>query len=469
MKKSFFLLCMVFCMAPLFQYCKKDSTAGLTSLPAVENYDFLNEKIKDQYDVYGQTTYQYFKYYAAFHQPQELLAKPLADAFMPVLKLTEEANQGLTVFENLKKNKEFFTDQQYQFYTDFYTDFLAKMGASNTLREAWAYLRSYEVQLLTRKDVAEKDKRNILIFCSVFRNALKYGHEIGTIEPVVDPKSIKNGNLQLRDDCLFGKKLSCWGSTVSQAGINGVLSGIQAWAQAGIKGSYNALSKFLPAAEISAALSLITGVSNLLKNNACNCDGASATPYCNQPTGVSIDIVNCSNTQHYMLNGVGNSYTGTYNYSATNGTFPDFGGGSSASNVPSNSIRVTVTDPSQPLTVYGSIPCNGTTYGASSNFDVIAQRGDPGTAIINGASSAPVGSTQNYYISGTSLFNSNNTITISHNYAGSGPNNLTGPGTVMGVTWNIISSGYNQGSVSAYVQNSCSSNGVSAYLSVNVY
>ncbi len=357
-----------------------------TSLFKVQVRDPLSEQamadvVTYRTEFYGKTLYETIKYRLKDAHPENYLGENLKNSFPAALAAVSSENATKSTEERLQDvvAHGVITTQAAQKIRDFGTLIDGYTNTNPNFGEIYYAIKNFEMSIINSTTLNQDDMEPVLGIASMFRNHLKYQYELNGF--TVDDRT---------EDCLFGRKVSCWKKFLTDAALDALKAGatvlVGSWVGVtSTKITGKGIVKILLASGIVGS---VFNVIKLYRDETCKC-GAEAPPDpCAPPKAIDVSIDNSCNPLEQLLEVLGQgSSANSFTYSITNGTFPAFGNITFVT-TPSPSIVVRQNDPTIPIkvgVVANYAGCNGGRSVGPVQFDLPDIVNGTGTALVAGA------------------------------------------------------------------------------------
>ena len=385
-----------------FVACSKDDNAN--SDPT-DQAALKEPTPKEQAESLIKTNYRYLKYYFGQKKPEDYVNESIRKEVKENHAKIQKEYEGLSAEATINKmeSEGVMSKEMAKVMLDLKSTADALQNVK-TIKEFENKLLSFEDQIYENKSLNDDEKIIAATTSGTLREVMRYFDEIQQ-GPDDDEKSLKDGSLQVRSGCLWGRKLVCYAGIIVKTGAGawyGTKNG------GGTKGAI-----------IGAAFGFLEGLVNLFKDD-CKCG---VTNQCFQPTGINIffDETNpCGTNVRFAVWGTGN-YPSASNPLSLRWTIKAYNpDGSLYNNAPIvNNVpmigttlfnTVNIPNPNLTIEVIVTLICGGNEVGNSEGFflnlrDILD---DPGSVLVSGSSDALFLETITYYLNGESLINPNN-------------------------------------------------------------
>lgn len=464
------LVLLLFCVGFLPQCTKSDTTSipekstnpvlktVMERDPDPVSLQAFNEVITDAYDKHGQFLYEHMRYHFSTVDPklylgelkEPMVAAIEAQKLATINKSTDQLRDEYVAEGILTSNEEALLKSL--------RNTIANIGNESgvTFGKAWNTIREWETTTLSDASISENEKQLALIVASGVRNMLKYHYETVGVDE--------------REDCLFGRKLSCWESAIEKTLLDSLKATLTVLAPILIGGGTPSTTTPSPstwalikkAALTSGGIGLAIQVASIYLDDKCKCEEVvEGEPPCSKPAGISLISGDCNQQEQWVQTfGYGTS-PGVFSWVCSNGYFPDFGNPAlgiyeTTATTIDPKIKVHQTNPNIPVTITVGVSCNGNNYIDALPFNLPALVNSPGTLFVTGYVETGVGFEETYFFNGSWLLSQNTILTSS--YCSAHGTVVSRTPTSMKVKWNSLQPTSMPVSVTGTIQNQCSNN-----------
>jgi hypothetical protein len=331
MKLKFFISVFIVLLAGFNSCTKSDMTeAQMKNISTVSDrtvdplsVQAFSEAVTDEYEIDGSLVYTHLRYNFATVAPEKYLPSIARKEFSDqwnAAKIAYEGKSAQHLLNELQENGK-ITANQKTLFLDLVQLITNIDESSSSFGNAWYQIRNWEQSVKNNVGVSEDEKEILLVQASAARNLMKFQYEVWGVD-------------DRGKECSLGIKNECWkaaGLTLILDTLKGLLGGVFDDIL-GAKGNF--ITVVGKATAKAAGVSAVFTVTSLYLNKDCKCgNDTSLPPSCSPPLGISLLTGECSNPLRGKAAAWGFVGTGTFFWVVENGTFPENGGGTTATTI----------------------------------------------------------------------------------------------------------------------------------------